>query len=237
MAEKVKNSTVEDYLRVLLTKKPTLSSDGKTRVKIAIATLHSEGVNIGSLCRRVIRLENLPNEKPSTILSRYSSADQRRIKALPKNIRAIAAMLKKEDFDFFLRWGAQRCPGLIDTLNRLWLNDCAMLAMTDGSSRDDLYLKLPEILEDVAQAIENTLRHPPNHVTFAMQLAWIVGQVEAESRSRREHYQEILDILDPDSYYQYTYDGLKMLVARQRSRQKKPISPVQRNRAVNPPSS
>jgi hypothetical protein len=106
--------------------------------------------------------------------------------------------LKKKDFDFSLRWGAQRCPGLIDKLNHLWLNDGGMLAMRDGSSGDDLFLKLPEILEDVARATENTIKHPPKRVTFAMWLAWIVGQVEAESRSRSEHYKEILDILDPD---------------------------------------
>jgi hypothetical protein len=55
--------------------------------------------------------------------------------------------------------------------------------MRARSSGDDLFLKLPEILEDVARATENTIKHPPKRETFAMWLAWIVGQVEAESRT------------------------------------------------------
>jgi hypothetical protein len=220
MAEKAKKSTVGDCLRSFLAKKPSLSSEGKSRLKRAITSLHSDGVDIGPLCRRVNGLKDFPNEKSSMILSRFSSADQRRIKALPKNLRAIALMLKKKDFDFFLRWGAQRCSGMIDTLNHLSLNDEGMFPMRDGSSRGDLFLKLPEILEDVAQAIENTIKHPPKRATFAMRLTWIVGQVEVESRSKREHYEELLDLLDPEGRSSRTYDGIKNLVARQRARQK-----------------
>jgi hypothetical protein len=83
-----------------------------------------------------------------------------------------------------------------------------------------LFLKLPEILEDVAQAIENTIKHPPTRITFAMRLTWIVRQVQAESRSKREHYLEILDLLDPEGRSPRTYDAIKNLVARQRARQK-----------------
>jgi hypothetical protein len=57
-----------------------------------------------------------------------------------------------------------------------------------------------------------------------MWITWIVGKVEAESRSRRKHYQEILDvldILDPAGISPHSYDGLKMLVARERARQRK----------------
>lgn len=220
MAEIAKKSTVEDCLGLFLAMKPSLSSDDKRRLERAIATLYSDGVDIGSLCRRVFSLKNFSNEKPSTILSRYSTADQRRIKALPKNIRAIAAMMKKEDFDFFLRWGAERRPSLIHKLNHLSLIDSARFPVGDATSHVDLFLKLPEILEHLAQAIEYTIKHPPKRATFAMWITCIVGQVEAESRSRREHYQEILDILDPEGISPYTYDGLKMLVARQRARQK-----------------
>ncbi len=220
MAETDKKSTSKGWLHFLLAKKPSLSAAGKKRLQRAIATLQLDGVDIGSLCRRVIRLKNLPNEKSSMILSRFSTADQRRIKALPKNLRAIAAMLKKKDFDFFLRWGAQRCPGLIDTLNHLSLNYDGLFPMRDGSSSGDLFVKLPEILEDVAQAIENTMQHPPKRMTFARRLTWVLGQVEVESLSKREHYREILDILDPDAHSPRTYDGLKNLVARQRARQK-----------------
>ena len=182
--------------------------------------LQADGVDVDSLCRRVIGLKNFPNQRPSTILSRFSSADQRRIKALPKNLRAIASVLKKKEFDRFLRWGTLRCPGLIDTLNQLSLKGDGLFPMRDGSSRGDLFLKLPEILEDVAQAIENTMERPPQTVTFAMRVTYIVGKVEAQSRSRREHYREILDILDPEGDSRLTYDGLKNLVARQRARQK-----------------
>jgi hypothetical protein len=221
MAKTAKNSNGKDWLLFLLAMNPDLSRGGKARLKKAIATLQSDGVDIDSLCRGLIHLKNVPHEKPSTIVSSYSIADQRRIKALPKNIRAIAAMLKRKDFDFFLRWGAQRCPGLIDTLNYLSLNNDGLFLMRDGESHGDLFLKLPEILEDVAQSIENTMQHPPERMTFAMRMTWIVGRVEAESRSKRKHYQEILHILDPDGLSLYTYDGLKMLVARQRARQKK----------------
>jgi hypothetical protein len=220
MTETVKKSTIRDCLRFFLARKPSLSSDGKMRVERAIVKLHSDGVDVGSLCRRAIGLEDLPDEKRSTILSRFSSADQRRIKALPKNLRAIALMLRKEDFDFFLRWGAQRSPGMIVTPSRLSLDDDGLFPMRDGSSRGDLFLKLHEILEDVAQAIENTIKHPPKRITFAMRLTWIVGQVQAESRSKREHYREILDLLDPEGRSPRTYDAIKNLVARQRARQK-----------------
>jgi len=220
MAETAKKSTVEDCLRFFLAKQLHLSSEGKARVEKAIATLHSDGVDICSLCRRVISLKKLPNEKPSTILSRFSTADQRRIKALPNNLRAIAEIMKKKDFDFFLRWGAQRCPGMIDTLNHISLNDDVLFPMRDGSTSGDLFLKLPEILEDLAQVIENTMKYPPKRVTFAMRLTWIAGQVAGESRSKREHYQEILDLLDPEGHSPQTYDVIKNLVARQRARQK-----------------
>jgi hypothetical protein len=91
MAETIKKWTVKDCLRFFLTKNPTLSSYGKTRVKRAIATLYSEGVDIGSLCRRVISLRNLPNEKPSTILSRFS----RPIKGESKRCRKTFAQLQQ----------------------------------------------------------------------------------------------------------------------------------------------
>jgi hypothetical protein len=220
MAETAQKSTVQECLLFFLARKPTLSSDSKMRLERSIAKLHSDGVDVGSLCRRVIGLEDLPDEERSSILSRFSSADQRRIKALPKNLRAIAVMLKKEDFDFFLRWGAQRCPGMIETLKYLSLNLSGLFPIRDGSRRGDLFLKLPEILEDIAQAIENTIKHPPKRVTFAMRLTRIVGQVEVESRSRREHYREILDLLDPEGRSPRTYDGIKNLVARQRARPK-----------------
>lgn len=220
MAQTAKKSTVQECLRFFLARKPSLSSDSKMRLERSIAKLHSDGVDVDSLCRRVIGLEDLPDEERSSILSRFSSADQRRIKALPKNLHAIAVMLKKEDFDFFLRWGAQRCHGMIETLKYLSPNHGGLFPIRDGSRRGDLFLKLPEILEDVAQAIENTIKHPPKRVTFAMRLTWIVGQVQVESRSKREHYQEILDLLDPEERSPRTYDGIKNLVARQRARQK-----------------
>lgn len=220
MAATVKKSTSKAWLQFFLAKNPSLSAAGKTRLERAITTLQLDGVDIDSLCRRVIGLKKFPNEKPSTILSRFSSVDQRRIKALPKNLRAIASVLKKDHFDSLVRWGTQRCPSLIDTLNHLSLNDDGLFPMRSGSSRGDLFLKLPEILEDVAQAIQNTMQRPPQIATFAMRITYIVGQVEAESRSRREHYQEILDILDPEGHSPLTYDGLKNLVARQRARQR-----------------
>lgn len=109
---------------------------------------------------------------------------------------------------------------MIDTLNYLSLNDDGLFPLGD-SSRADLFLKLPEILEDLAQAIEITMKHPPKRLTFAMRLTWIVGLVEGESRSKRGHYQEILDLLDPEGHSPRTYDGIKNLVARQRARHKK----------------
>jgi hypothetical protein len=209
MTETAKKSTTKDWPQFFLAKNPSLSAAGKMGLERALSRLQSDGVDIDSLCRGVAGLKNLPNEKRSTILSRYSAADQRRIKALPKTLRAIALMLKKKGFDFFVRWGAQRCPGLI--------NSDELFPLRDGD-RGNFLLKLPEILEDVAQAIEKTLQHPPKSVTFAMRLTRIVDKVEAESRSSREHYQEVLDILDPEGHSQYTYDGLKNLVARQKRR-------------------
>jgi len=220
------------WLRFFLAQDPPLSVAGKRRLKGAIATLESDGVGIDALCRLVKGRKNFPDEPQSTILSNYPTADQRRIKALPKNLRAIASILKKEGFDRFLRWGAQRCPGLIETLNYLSCKDEGMFPMRGASNRGDqslelaklrrgdLFLKLPEILEDVAQAIENTLQRLPQPVTFAMRITYIVGKIEAESLSKRAHYREILDILDPERRSPLNYDSLKNLVARQRARQK-----------------
>jgi hypothetical protein len=230
MKGNVNTSTSKYWLPRFLAGDSSLSADGKRRLEGAIRTLESDGVDIALLYRLFLRRKTLRNGKPSTILSEYSSADQRRIKALPRNLRATAAVLKKPRFDFFLRWGAQRCPGLIETLNHLSHSNVDLFPMRNGCSRGDFFLKLPEILEDLAQAIENTLKRPPQPRTLAMYITSLVGKVAAESRSKRAHYQEILDILDPEGNSPVTYDGLKNLVARERTRQKTRSRPPRENK-------
>jgi hypothetical protein len=184
-----------------------------------MTTLEKDGIDLNYLCTCLSGLKNFPNQKPSTILGDFSSADQRRIKALPKNLRAIAALLSKDGFSSLLTWGALRVPGLVETLNHLQIHEEGMIPMRNGR-RGDLLSKLPEVLEDVAEGIEKTIQRPPHIVTFAFRMTGILNRVEAQSRSKREHYREILDILDPEQRSPMTYDGLRNLVARERARWK-----------------
>jgi hypothetical protein len=215
--------TPRDWLRFFVNKNqnPDLSAEGKERLKRALRTLASDGVDLDSICPALGSLKRYPKHNPSTTLSKFSTADQRRIKALPKNLRAIAALLGKDGFPDVLLLGALRVPSLCETINHLGANEEGMIPMRDGRRRGTLFVKLPEILEDVAQAIEMAIQRRPQVVTFAFRVTSVFDKIAGQSRSKREHYQEILDILDPERKSPMTYDALKRQVLRERVRWKK----------------
>jgi hypothetical protein len=165
----------------------------------ALAKLKGDGVNVDSLCRQLDNLSKFPAGNPGTLFTKFSPTDRKRIKALPRNFRADAALMKNPAFLPFAMLGASMLPG------------------QDG--RVNLLIDLPKILEDIAQAVEHSLEQSPDVMSFATKITWIVEKVKQESRSGREHYQEILDILNPQNSHKMTYEALKNMVARERKRQ------------------
>ncbi len=150
--------------------------------------------------------------------------------------------MKKDAFPPFVMVGASVLP----ERNQRRLIKSVTLTVTDRSGhaervairdkrtppRVNLLTDLPTILEDAAQAIEDSIKQSPKVMTFAAKLTWIVEKVKQESRSKTEHYQEILELLDPD--IKMTPEALTMMVSRERKRQKNSAA-VERHPRISAP--
>jgi hypothetical protein len=95
------------------------------------------------------------------VFSLLSTADQRRIRVAPSHLRWMAKFLKNDHCTTLLMWGMRDIPGLRDLADRLSSIDQGMIPVRDGRRRGLLHLKLPEVLEDIADAIESGIKHPP----------------------------------------------------------------------------
>jgi hypothetical protein len=225
-------ATVNPYADSLLERITGIAE--RRQAKTALEKLKKHRIDTENLCSSLMAAVDLPRLRKTDVLHSHSAEGRRQIRNLPKTLKQLSELVERNQLPELLRTAFffSRAQNR-NTLAEIYQKCGDGVTIEKNRKYGDLFLCLPNLLQQVGEDLKQLLRNPGAGVMdFSSQITWICGEVKKQSEG--PHYSEISDLLRPlqrlAGQPELDADALKMVVMRDRAKNRKLVQMVPRRK-------